>query len=82
MPTEEFKSFILKNRIRYIPHHNCGLCGCDVGYYFSINPMTNEIQATFDSSCDCGWSPAREIPLEEAEAWYNSLPDDQKSLIW
>lgn len=81
MDPQTFKNLIIEKKIRFIPHHNCGICGCCIGYYFEINPITNDVRATFDSSCDCGWSPARPVSLEQAAAWYENLSDQEKQLI-
>lgn len=77
MDKETFKSLILKKNIRFMPHHSCAICNHTVGYYFDITP-NNEVLATFDNSCDCGYSPEIPCPLENPAEWYDNLPNELK----
>lgn len=81
MPIEEFKNLVITKNIRFIPHHSCGICGCYVGYYLHIKPG-NEVTADFDGTCDCGGSPGRPVPLEDAAKCFENLPEYVRNVFF
>ena len=81
MDVQEFKNLVVTKNIRFIPHHPCGICGCWVGYYINVTPDKN-VTAEYGSACDCGWSPDRRVPLDDAARWFEGLSDYERNAIF
>lgn len=66
---EEIKNAAIKKAVFFIPHHNCGICHCPVGY--TIYPVTHE-NIYFDSRCDCtGYTRPQLSNWESVANWIN-----------
>lgn len=81
MPIEEFKNLVITKNIRFIPHHKCAICGCDVGYCLDIDPEYGVI-ADYRSACDCEGDLDYPVPLEVAANWFNSLPEYKRNAVF
>ena len=70
--TEEIKNTIIKNKIKYLNHHKCGLCGIYTRYIFKYNSFDN-FKIWYDSSCDCTIyeSHPRNVTLKELTSFIN-----------
>lgn len=53
--------------MNFIPHHECAICHCMVGWY----PQSTGLW--FDSSCGCGGDGGHYDTWEEAFKWYNTV---------
>ena len=66
-----FNSVVNKG-IKYIPHHNCSLCNCMVGYV-----VVDEIDLYFDATCDCvAVSDINYKTWDSAAEWVNMQTDE------
>lgn len=81
MDVISFKQLVISKNIRFIPHHKCAICGCYVGYYLDIKPG-NEVTADFSSACDCGWSPDRPVPLEDAAKCFEHMSEYERNAVF
>lgn len=57
---EQVKEAVKKAGLTWIPHHDCSICGQDVGY------IVNGDDLYFRSGCGCSWSPDRPCSWDEA----------------
>lgn len=63
---EQVKKAVLAAGLKYIPHHDCGICHTPVGYYVQGDDLV------FDGSCDCSSGGSYRIQQwGEAAAWIN-----------
>lgn len=81
MDTKKFGDMIIERNIRSMPHHACGICGAYTMYYFYINYEEKMLNVQYDSSCDCGCSTPRFIPLSDPAAHYDNLTDEEKQMM-
>ena len=67
-------------KMSFIPHHDCALCGAMVGWH-SIGK-----RPYFDPSCDCGCSEGHYETWENVFKWYNTVfekeSEDAVQLAW
>ena len=75
--TEEVKNAIINNRIKYLNHHKCDLCGIYTRYIFEYDDLNN-LKILYNFSCDCTISKIRskksqlrKVDLEELTNFIN-----------
>ena len=56
-------------KMSFVPHHDCSLCGSMVGWVVSKDAL----KPYFDPSCDCGGSEGHYDTWEDVFKWYNTV---------
>jgi hypothetical protein len=72
--TEKYSAEWFKSQLtdqRFLPHHDCALCGVWVGY------VVNGDEVWFRSSCGCSWAPERPSSFHEIAEWLAMQSSDE-----
>jgi hypothetical protein len=75
---EQVKAGVMKLGVSYIPHHDCSICGVEVGYVILGGDLF------FDSGCGClRGNNIRPASWDEPADWINMQfsPDVRKMLM-
>jgi len=67
MTTNELKETCFKKGISFIPHHECGVCRQQTGWYLFERWPPYEV--AYSSACGCGDSGARRSSWQEILDW-------------
>lgn len=73
---EEVKKSLQDRGVAFLPNHDCGICGVNVGY------IINGDDVMYRSGCGCGWSPDNPSSFQKIADWVNmqSHPDGAKNV--
>ena len=66
LTAKDLRKACFNKNIRFIPHHDCALCGRLVGYVISFDDY-NEVY--FDPSCNCGCSRGFNTTWDDVFGW-------------
>lgn len=69
MTPNDIKELCRSNGIKFIPHHECAICGEQVGWYLFGRWPLPSYEVAFDPSCGCGCEEAFPSDWEEVFAW-------------